>query len=61
MLTRKLAKAILLAPNEGQIIDLDEIAWKSRSSQYGTKVDIYVNDVKVETCDLCFLREYANS
>lgn len=60
MITKKLAKAILLAPKEGTIIDLDEISWVCRPSPYGEKVDIYVNDILVETCDLSLIREYAN-
>jgi flagellar motor switch/type III secretory pathway protein FliN len=61
MITKKLAKAILLSPKEGTIIDLDEISWVSHPSPLGEKVDIYVNDVRVVTCDLSFIREYANS
>lgn len=61
MVTKRLAKAILLSPKEGTVIDLDEISWTSRSTPLGVKVDIYVNNVRVETCDLSFIREYAAS
>lgn len=61
MITKKLAKAILLSPNEGTIIDLSEFTWASRATPNGAKLDIRVNGVRAMTCDLEFIREYANS
>jgi hypothetical protein len=67
MITKKIAKAILLAPNEGTIIDGCIISWESRlipahwpsRPVAEKKIDIFVNGDLVETCDLSFLRKYA--
>lgn len=58
MISKKLAKAILLSPNEGTIIDLDEIYWKSRVTPLGVKLDIWVNDEQAMVCDLDTIRSY---